>query len=97
MECWGRNINLDKHPGANSHASSLNKKGWGCDFESKLYDRISIFFIMCCACIFAHRAINRDKPLLEGSPHRLHREADKEPNSALLLEIREHECLVFNV
>ena len=47
---------------------------------------------MCCACTFAHRAINRDKHLLEAAHTDSTEDTDKEPNSALLLEIREHEC-----
>ena len=59
------NINRVNTQWANSHASSFDGKVWLCDYVSKLYDSHSHIFPSEQFLLFALRAINRDKPLLE--------------------------------
>ena len=60
-----KNINRVNTLWANSHASSYDGKVWLCDYVSKLYDSHSHVFPSEQFLLFALRAINRDKLLLE--------------------------------
>ena len=59
------NINRVNTLRANSHASSFDGRVWLCDYVSKLYDSYSHILPSEQFQLFALRAINRDKPLLE--------------------------------
>lgn len=60
------NINRVNTLWANTHSSSFDGKVRLCDYVSKLYDSHSHILPSEQFRLFALRAINRDKPLLEG-------------------------------